>query len=286
MLRKRLVAGTILAAAMGGVLVGDARLAPYYPCLLACALLAAVPATRELRLLLPATTRPPFVVCGPAVVLVLLANWWHPAVGGPDPWRPVLDMVAASALIAFLYEMARYREAGPATVRVANTIFAVAYLGLLPSFFLRIRWHFPDPALGSLALAATIFVPKCGDIGAYFTGRFLGRHRFTPLLSPKKTWEGFAGGTALSVATAVGLGQVTLSDAGPLFPGGMMEAVGFGIAVGLAGVLGDLAESMVKRDAGTKDAAQSVPGFGGVLDVIDSVVFAGPLAYWWFASSH
>ena len=276
MLRKRLVAGTVLAAAMGGVLVGDAGLAPYFPCLLACTLLAALPATRELCLLLPASARPPLAVCGPAVVVVLLANWWHPLAGGPDPWRPVLYAFAASVIAAFLVEMGRYREPGHATARVANTVLVVAYLGLLPSFFLRLRWHFPDPYLGGLALAATIFVPKCGDIGAYFTGRAIGRRPFAPVLSPKKTWEGFAGGMALSVVTAVGVSQ-----AGPLFRHGIMEAAGFGLAVGLAGVLGDLAESMVKRDAGTKDAAKSVPGFGGVLDVIDSVIFAGPVVYWW-----
>lgn len=281
MLRKRLVAGTILAAAMGGVLVGDAALAPHFPCLLLCALLAALPATHELRLLLPATTRPPWALCVSAVVLTLLSNWWHPLVSGPDPWRPVVYVFAGAILVAFLLEMARYRDAGFATSRVANLVLIVAYLGLLPSFFLRLRWHFPDSYVGGLALAATIFVPKCGDIGAYFTGRFLGRHPFAPVLSPKKTWEGFIGGMVFSVLTAVGL-----SFAGPLFRHGIMEAAGFGLAVGLAGVWGDLAESMVKRDAGTKDAAKSVPGFGGVLDVIDSVVFAGPVAYWWLTSSN
>ena len=70
----------------------------------------------------------------------------------------------------------------------------------------------------------------------------------------------------------------------PVLPGGWLGAVGFGLTVGLAGVLGDLAESLLKRDLQTKDASQAVPGFGGVLDVIDSLLFAAPVAYLWFGS--
>src|SRR5262249_16916484 len=150
------------------------------------------------------------------------------------------------------------------------------YLGLLPCFFVKLRWF--DPIWSGMALTATIFVPKVGDIGAYFAGRALGRHAFSPRLSSKKTWEGFVGGMAFSALTAVGL-----SFAGPLFRYGIPEAIGFGLAVGLAGVLGDLAESLIKRDTQAKDAAANIPGFGGVLDVIDSVLFAGPVAYWWFS---
>jgi phosphatidate cytidylyltransferase len=121
-------------------------------------------------------------------------------------------------------------------------------------------------------------VPKCNDIGAFFTGTFLGKHKMTPTLSPKKTWEGFVGGMLSGAAAAVGL-----SFAAPVFPGGMPEAAAFGLVVGVAGVLGDLAESLIKRDCGTKDASKSIPGFGGVLDVVDSVLFAAPVAYLWFA---
>jgi phosphatidate cytidylyltransferase len=106
------------------------------------------------------------------------------------------------------------------------------------------------------------------------------------VLSPKKTWEGFAGGMATSVAVAVFLNRF-----GQPLPGGAtwlgdLAAVGFGLTVGGAGVLGDLAESLVKRDCGQKDASQTVPGFGGVLDVVDSVIFAAPVAYCWLKWSH
>ena len=98
-----------------------------------------------------------------------------------------------------------------------------------------------------------------------------------PRISPKKTWEGFAGGMLTGAAVAVGLAYLAPAFSGPL------EAAAFGLAVGVAGVLGDLAESLVKRDCQTKDASKSIPGFGGVLDVIDSVLFAAPVAYLWFS---
>jgi phosphatidate cytidylyltransferase len=104
----------------------------------------------------------------------------------------------------------------------------------------------------------------------------LGRHQMAPKLSPKKTWQGAIGGMLASVIVAVGINAFW-----PVLPG-LLLAVGFGVTVGLAGVLGDLAESLLKRDLQTKDASQSVPGFGGVLDVIDSLLFAAPVAYLWF----
>ncbi len=97
----------------------------------------------------------------------------------------------------------------------------------------------------------------------------------TPVLSPKKTWEGLAGGLVTSALIAFGLNHFwpVLSSA--------VSALGFGLVVGTVGSLGDLAESLIKRDCQRKDASAVVPGFGGVLDVIDAVLFAAPVAYWW-----
>jgi phosphatidate cytidylyltransferase len=121
-------------------------------------------------------------------------------------------------------------------------------------------------------------VPKCGDIGAYFTGRLLGRHRMTPVLSPKKTWEGAAGGLAAAVLAAIGIDRLG-PEAG--LRGDWVREVLFGLSLGVAGMFGDLAESLIKRDCRQKDASHVVPGFGGVLDVVDAVLFAAPVAYWW-----
>jgi phosphatidate cytidylyltransferase len=273
MLIPRLISGFLLTGLAVGILFGDAHLAPWYPCLFVTAMLFAGLGVWELLALMPEAARHPTGLATAGVWLVLAANWVQP-VGRLAAWAPVLFAFVGVVLAAFLWEMATYREPGSITARIANVGFAAAYLGVLPSFLLQLRWIGPDAAL---ALALTIFVPKLGDVGAYFTGRFLGKHKMTPLLSPKKTWEGFAGGLLVSVGVAL-LPALWLDHYAAGF------ALGFGLTVGLAGVLGDLAESLLKRDAGTKDAAKSIPGFGGVLDVIDSVLFAAPVAYLWFVS--
>jgi phosphatidate cytidylyltransferase len=276
MLSTRLWMGTLLVVLAAGVLIFDQE--PWFPFLLAFLAFAAVVACRELHLLLAPLPRPPHALCLAAVLAVLLANWpAHVAADVPwvphDPWHLVLGAFTAAVLGAFLVEMATFREPGGSVIRIALAVWVVAYLGLLPSFLAQLRW-LPD-GRGVPALVQAIFVPKCCDIGAYFTGRLLGRHKMSPVLSPKKTWEGLAGGLALATLVTVALNRyfgVLPND---------LAAIGFGLTVGVAGVLGDLAESLIKRDCRQKDASQAVPGFGGVLDVIDSVVFAAPVAYWW-----
>jgi phosphatidate cytidylyltransferase len=289
MIRTRLWVGTVLAAGAAGVLVGDTYLArsgfAYFPFLLAVLLFAGVLGARELVRLFPAAARPslPLVTCG---VLLLLAANWYPAVrdrfehAPASPWALIVGVFAGVQIGAFLLEMRRYNgESGAVVPRLGLTLLAVAYLGLLPCFLAQVRWLTADPVRSAVMMALVVFVPKGNDIGAFFAGTFLGRHKMTPVLSPKKTWEGFAGGMLAGAAVAVGLGA-----AEPVFHGAA-EAVAFGLAVGLAGVLGDLAESLVKRDCRSKDASTSIPGFGGVLDVTDSVLFAAPVAYLWFGFS-
>jgi phosphatidate cytidylyltransferase len=302
MLRTRLWMGALLIALAVGALVVDRWLAPWYPFLFVIILGLALLACRELLDLLRAAhpggvksetgEAPPDALCPPgwlcytAVAAVVLANWpahLLPAPAGREPWAWVAGAFAGVVLAAFLAEMATFREPGTSVPRMALAVWVVGYLGLLPSFFAQLRWlpglaTADDTTRGSLALALAIFVPKFGDTGAYFTGRLLGRHRMTPVLSPKKTWEGAAGAMVASVLTAVGLDAL-----GPVLRGGVWAAVGFGLSVGLVGLLGDLAESLVKRDCRRKDASQVMPGFGGVLDVVDSVIFAAPVAYWWLA---
>lgn len=281
MLRTRLWMGALLVALAAGVLLLDGLLAPWYPCLLVLMLGLALLACFELLQLFGAA-RPPAWPCYAGVTALVLANWAAPVLRqalhlDTDPWHWVLGTFTAVVVSGFLWEMATFCEPGRSVARIALVVLTAAYLGLLPSFLAQLRW-LGDPAgsRGTLALALVIFVPKFGDVGAYLTGRYLGRHRMTPVLSPKKTWEGLAGGLALSVVTALALNRL-----GPALRGGDLAAVGFGLTVGAAGVLGDLAESLIKRDGGQKDASQVVPGFGGVLDVLDSLLFAAPVAYCW-----
>ena len=117
-----------------------------------------------------------------------------------------------------------------------------------------------------------VFVIKSADIGAYSIGTLFGKHKFSPKISPKKTWEGMIG--AIAAAMIVAIGFARSCDIMSLW-----AAIVFGFCFAFIGQLGDLAESMIKRDAEQKDSASKIPGFGGVLDVIDSPLVAAPFAY-------
>lgn len=282
--RTRVLVGTPMALLAAGVLALDHRAAtwlghPVYPCLFLFVALLVTLSAVELHALLSAHPRPPLGLMLASCLAAAFAALPALLAGRGDTWRGVAFALAASALGAFLWEMATFREPGGVVSRLSLLAWATAYLGLLPSFFVQVRYLAPDSALfGVAALALVIFVPKSCDIGAYVAGRAFGRTRMTPLLSPKKTWEGLAGGLVLCVVVAVAINRLVAE----VLPSDV-EAAAFGLALGVAGVLGDLAESMVKRDCMKKDASARVPGFGGVLDVVDSVLFAAPVAYWWLA---
>lgn len=280
MLRTRLWMGACLVALTLAVLVWDQAFAPWYPFLLVFFLLLGLLAASEAATLLGPGRLPPAWFYLPAVAALILANWpAHLWVQSLDSLHLVLLTFAAVVLAAFIVELARFREPGGAVQRLALATWLAAYLGLLPSFLAQLRWIGVEDGedwRGPAALSLAFFVPKICDIGAYFTGKLLGRHKMTPILSPGKTWEGFAGGMVVSMVFTV-----IFQRYWPVLGGSNLRAVGFGLTVGLAGVVGDLAESLIKRDCQMKDASQSVPGFGGILDVIDSVVFAAPVAFLW-----
>lgn len=279
MLRTRLIVGTTLAALAAGTLLLDRHLAPWFPFLFAVVFGLSVFGTIELLQLLPPARRPRPAVCLAGVVALILLNWL-PVAGAnvPGGLALVANGFAAFVLVAFLAEMAAFTGPGGAVERIALAVWLVAYLGLLPCFLVQLQLGRSDgdPVRGAVALALAIFVPKGCDIGAYFTGRLFGRHRMTPVLSPTKTWEGAAGGLALAVGVAFTLNMVE-----PIIPAGAAGVIAFGLTVGVAGMLGDLAESLIKRDCQRKDASQIVPGFGGILDVVDAILFAAPVSYWW-----
>jgi phosphatidate cytidylyltransferase len=177
--------------------------------------------------------------------------------------------------------MAGFAAPNRSVERMALTWFIIAYVGLLPCFFAQIRW-LPDVRTGdwsgSIRLALAAFVPKCCDIGAYFTGKLIGRHPMTPILSPKKTVEGGIGGIVTAILATIGIDRI----AGSVLGESLVWEIGFGLTVGIAGMIGDLAESLIKRDCQTKDASAVMPGFGGVLDVVDAIIYSAPVSYLWF----
>jgi phosphatidate cytidylyltransferase len=282
MLRTRLIVGSVLIGLTVGMLLVDEHLAPLYPFLFVFVFGLSLAATHEFIRLLGPNRRPQMLVSYVGVAAFALTNWvihfpaWH-----PSPWPWVLAVLAGLVLTVFLYEMAFFDGSGRSVERMALTLFIVAYLGFLPCFFAQLRWLYPasQASYTTIALALAIFVPKSCDVGAYFTGRLIGRHPMAPVLSPKKTLEGMAGGLVTAALTAILIDRL---GPAPLLRHNLLIEIGFGLTIGLAGMLGDLAESLIKRDCHRKDASHAVPGFGGVLDVVDAVVFAAPVAYGWF----
>lgn len=281
MLITRIWMGLVLILVGLVVLVYD--LPPHYPGFYLVVVVAGFVCCREMLFLVKQDHLISSVLCYTGLMAVLSANW----IGRLDlwpveyrrPWLWIIGILVCYFLALYLAEMAIFRRPSGAMIRMALSFWIVGYLGLLSSFLIQLRWYGSEMEASTTALAMAIFVPKSCDMGAYFTGRWLGRTKVAPQLSPKKTWEGAIGG--LTVATAL---TVAIDQMGPvaLLNQNWLAELGFGISVGGAGIAGDLGESLIKREYQQKDASQTVPGFGGVLDVIDALLFAGPVAYLWF----
>jgi len=192
---------------------------------------------------------------------------------------PLLAVSLATALI-FSAEMLRFRQPGQAVIHVALGILTVIYLAVPIIFLTALRLHH-DNRWGMAALVSVIFVVKMSDAGAYFSGRHLGRRQLAPRISPKKTVAGLVGGLATAaVASLVFFQWISLVIVGSTRePTSMLGSLVYGLLIGSAGVVGDLSESLLKRDVQCKDSGTSLPGLGGILDVLDSLLFAAPIAY-------
>ena len=187
--------------------------------------------------------------------------------------------VAVVLLAAFITHSFRRRDCQGGTAAGASALFAMGYLGVLPGLYLLLRTGGPGVAFSPWVLAAVIMVTKSCDIGAYFTGRFLGRRKLIPWLSPGKTWEGLIGGMLFSAGWAVVFALIAAHFA-PHRAIPWWYAAPAGLLLGFLGQTGDLVASLLKRDAGLKDWAKTIPGFGGVMDVADSLLLVAPAAYW------
>ena len=168
---------------------------------------------------------------------------------------------------------------------IACTLFGVLYVAFLLNFFIRLGFGWEATSrlagvgeTGKLLVIYLVVVVKMTDIGAYFTGRFLGKHKLFPRLSPKKTWEGFGGGLVAGVLASLAFCLFNDKHLGVVsFP--VIDAITLGAILAVAGVVGDMFESLVKRACSSKDSASSIPGMGGVLDVLDSLLFGAPVMY-------
>jgi phosphatidate cytidylyltransferase len=158
---------------------------------------------------------------------------------------------------------------------VGVTLLGVMYLAFLGGFLIAMRVGFENlPGLSTKLLLFFFIVIFAADSGAYFIGKAIGKHKLVPKISPGKTWEGLVGG----IAGAVGAAAICTAT---FFPELAYKAsLPLAAVMALAGVFGDLAESAIKRGAGAKDAATILPGHGGLLDRLDSLLFNGPILYY------
>lgn len=177
--------------------------------------------------------------------------------------------IVVSCLFIFVLQFTR-RDSSQALASIAVTMFGLLYIAWLFSFFVKIKF-LPE---GAYLVAFLIIVTKMGDIGAYLFGNEVGKHPLIPRISPRKTIEGTCGGLVFSFISAIACKSFL-----PSFPYGHLAVLG--ILLGILSQVGDLAESILKRDCGVKDSGSNLSGFGGMLDLIDSLLFTAPIFYFY-----
>jgi phosphatidate cytidylyltransferase len=165
---------------------------------------------------------------------------------------------------------------------MAYTLFGLLYVLWLYNFITKIVYVVPRSSTGAVQgqfyCLYLIAITKFSDMGAYLTGSLFGRHQLIPHISPKKTWEGFFGALVFSLFASLALFRIMPGHLSVL---NWTHAVVLGLLLGFAAVIGDLAESIIKRSTGVKDSGNMLPGIGGALDLIDSLLFTAPLLFFY-----
>jgi phosphatidate cytidylyltransferase len=284
MLKYRLVFGTLMTVFFAAIVIFDGWLdgtltasaaddKPVQGTIL-CILIAllVIPAQLELSKLAAAKNLKIFSPISIIASILFATSWYWPQLVEISPAIYLSFLSAFSLLGLFLYQYIRYGTSA-VLANCGASYFSIIYLGLLGAFVLAVRIDF-----GPWALLMFVFVVKSADIGAYSFGSLFGKHKFSPEISPGKSWEGMAG--AVATATIVAILFAISCDIMVWW-----LAVIFGSCFAFIGQMGDLAESMIKRDAKQKDSASRVPGFGGILDILDSPLLAAPFAYLFFMFS-
>lgn len=198
------------------------------------------------------------------------------------PLLPLLVLFAG--LVAFF--LAHFKDPSKALVHISLQFFGICYiavpLGMMLGILFVTSTKYPGID-GRWWLFYLIFVTKITDIGAYFVGRLWGKHRLAPVLSPNKTIEGAVAGliAAIALSFCFYLAGLAFSNGG--FPLTLVQSLWLGALVSVLGQVGDLAESLFKRDAYVKDS-NALPGIGGVLDMVDSLLLTSPVVYFFLRS--
>lgn len=285
MLVTRILLGVPLFCAILGVLLLDAWMMPGWGVVILQALFGVL-AIREYGRFAerngfaPATRWSMFML----VVLFVVQEWHLQNPGVEGVWgrvNPVLLCGTVAVAGVMLVQLFRHR-AQQAMANIGATLLGLVYCWFFMGFVGQMRhltvrhgWEYDG-----LELVFGLFcVSKVSDIGGLLVGSRFGSHKLFPAVSPKKTWEGAIGG----VLASVGLMAALMA----MHPAGAFAAMGYGVLLPLAGLMGvvglvgDLVESALKRDSNVKDAGRSLPGYGGVLDILDSLTLNAPLMYFY-----
>jgi phosphatidate cytidylyltransferase len=263
MLKTRVLSAAVLIPLVAGLTYAGGWL------LAAALFLVAVRATHELFLLMKEAGYLPSLPIGALVIALLLLVARYPG-------QSLLGLVlAVSVIIGLIWQLLRPPKGNP-TQSWAITLGAALWLGWLISHFVMLRDLSPafGVGLGTRWLVLMFLVTWVNDSAAYFVGKAIGRHPCCPYLSPKKTWEGTIGGWFGGLVATVLLG-CWLVD----LP--WLHGIGLGALVATVAPFGDLAKSMVKRQMGVKDFSVLIPGHGGMLDRVDSLLFVAPVVYYY-----
>jgi phosphatidate cytidylyltransferase len=202
---------------------------------------------------------------------------------GPDKsYDFEIAVLVVFLLVVFGRQMFRKtRDVNPLET-MAYTLFGLLYIVWLFNFITKIVYLAPRGPLGEPTgqyyVLYLLLVTKFSDMGAYVTGSLFGRHKLVPHISPHKSWEGLAGAVVFALGGSFGLWYLIPDKLAVFQP---MDLLVLGVLLGLAAVIGDLAESIVKRSTEAKDSGGLLPGIGGVLDLIDSVLFTAPIMFFY-----
>jgi phosphatidate cytidylyltransferase len=183
-------------------------------------------------------------------------------------WEFLFIILAFLSLILMQFKR---RENSGAIVAISTTIFGIIYISWFFSFLIKIRYM--EDGLGFLA--ALLLITKSCDVGAYLIGSRFGKKALLPRISPHKTIEGALGGVLFSVLAAIACK--------PMLNFGYFHLIAIGAGISVLAQLGDLSESLIKRDCQVKDSGSVFPGMGGVLDQIDSLLFTAPVFYFYMS---
>ncbi len=282
----RLIIGPLLIAIFGGLFYWDHLIGRQAPVLLLVCLFLTVRGTWEMaQLFRTRSFYPRYSLCCAGAIVIVASTWLKPlGIGVTEPAElsylgPTMLAFSLVVMVLFLISAISFEEPGQSMERLSSEILIVVYIGVFLSMTAHLRWVAGAEA-GYLVLGSLIVVTKGGDIGAYALGRLLGQKKLSPRLSPGKTWWGARGAILFSALFS----WLWLTYMPAVFEPTWKAcpwylSILYGIVIGTVGLIGDLCESLIKRDVGKKDASGLMPGFGGILDVIDSILYTGPIAY-------